>query len=123
MPINSQKTKFYLSIGLIMTIIIIAWIINLDKTLNTSQSAKESNKESIYKPSLKQNWQQITNDVNDLYKNIKDLNNSYQSPTDSAETIQQAVQLSPDELENLVQNIKVKASTTTTTTNHPHLSE
>lgn len=96
---KNNKTKMYLAITLVMIIIITAWLLNLKNSLNQEQTQKTQDSQ----------WQQISNNFNQLMGDINQLKESLsQSPTTSATDLQDAAQISPDELEQVADRLKVK---------------
>lgn len=104
---DKNRKKMYLAVGTIMIIIVTAWILNLKNslTLNDEQKNPES-----------QEWQEISSSLNQLLSNVKDLRqNISQSPTSTAADLQPAALITPQDLNAVIEKLKI--ATTTTSTN------
>jgi Tfp pilus assembly protein PilO len=105
---NKQKIKMYLTIGLIMIIIVTAWILNLKNNFNHNDT-KQDNIQSL---ELREKWQQMSTDLSKLLSNIKELQESLkQSPTSSTSQLQAAAEISPEQLDEAIE--RLKSATTT----------
>lgn len=103
----------YLAIGLTLSIIITAWFLNL-KNYFAYQSSSSSN---AYDLELNTKWEQMTDNLSKIFSNLDQLKASLdQAPTSSVEHLQNAAQINPDELEQVIQKLKIEINTTTPTT-------
>ena len=103
----------YLAISLIMVIIITAWILHLKNYLIRQPSFSSSPSDF----ELNAKWEQMTDDLSKIFSNLNQFKESLnQAPTTSLEHLQNAAQISPDELEEVIQKLKIEISTNTTTT-------
>lgn len=105
--IKDPKTKMYFTVGLIMIIIITAWILNLKNSLQL-----EKNKQS----EKNQELTQIADNFSNLLVDVKNMKNQViQSATTTAESLQGGPQISPDQLESIAERLKTETSTSTAT--------
>jgi len=109
----SNKNKMYFTIGLIMVIVVSAWILNLKNAFNKSnQSPSELDKLAV-----DEKWDKMTSDLSKIFGNIKKLQEYLgQSPTSTAAQLQSAAEISPEQLNQLLEKLKIEISTTTTST-------
>jgi predicted negative regulator of RcsB-dependent stress response len=108
---NKQKIKMYLTIGLIMIIIVTAWILNLKNNFNHNDTEQDN----IQSLELREKWQQMSTDLSKLLSNIKELQESLkQSPTSSTSQLQAAAEISPEQLDEAIE--RLKSATTTAST-------
>jgi len=109
----SNKNKMYLTIGVIMVIIISAWILNLKNAFNKSnQSSSE-----LDQLALDEKWDKMTSDLSKIFGNIKKLQGYLgQSSTSTTAQLQGAAEISPEQLNQLLEKLEIKISTTTTST-------
>ena len=106
----------YLTVGVIMTIIVTAWLLNLKNSLVSGESSQT---ESANDLALDQKWHQFSTDLGKLISNIKVLGNSLnQSATTSVSDLQAAAKIKPDELNELIDklNIEIASSSPAITT-------
>jgi len=110
MKSTDNKTKFYLTIGTIVTIIIVAWFLNLKNIIQPNNSEKtDQNSE------LNQNWQQLTKDFNTAIDSFQEIKESLtQAPTSSTIELQNATSITPNQLETVIKNLNLASSTTST---------
>lgn len=110
---NQNKFKMYLSIGLIMVVIVTAWLLNLKNSLTSDKSNQTASANDL---ALDQKWSQFSTDLGKLITNIKVLGSSLnQSATTSASDLQAAAKIKPSELEELIDKLKIEISSSTKT--------
>ena len=99
----------YLAIGLIMLILISAWILNLKNTFNKSSGAKSD----FDQPALDEKWNKMTNELSKIMGNIKKLQENFgQAATSSAARLQGAAEINPEQFNKLLEKLKIEISTT-----------
>lgn len=109
----SNKNKMYFTIGLIMVIIIAAWILNLKNAFNKSSQAPSE----FEQLALDEKWHKMTNDLSKILGNIKKLQEYLdQSPTSTTAQLQSAAEINPAQLNKMLEKLKIEMSTTTTST-------
>ena len=103
----------YLTIGVIMVIVVSAWILNLKNAFNKSnQSSSE-----LDQLALDEKWDKMTSDLSKIFGNIKKLQGYLgQSSTSTTAQLQGAAEISPEQLNQLLEKLEIKISTTTTST-------
>ena len=107
---KNKKNKLYLTVGLIMIIIITAWVLNLKNSFNNNQSQSDD----LPALELQDKWNQMSTDLDKIFGNIKNRQKSLQqSPTTTGTTLQGGPQLSPAELDEVVERLKIETSTST----------
>ncbi len=107
---QNKKNKLYLTVGLIMIIIITAWILNLKNSLQNNQPRPQN----IQSLELQKKWNQISTDLSKIFGNIQELQESLeQSPTTTGATLQGGPQITPEELDEIAKKLKIETSTST----------
>ncbi|MFH1890222.1 MAG: hypothetical protein ABIJ91_01490 [Candidatus Kuenenbacteria bacterium] len=105
---QNNKTKMYSAIVLVMVIIITAWVLNFKNSFNKNQSTNPDNQE----------LQQLSSEFNRILINIKKFKEQLsQSPTTTAEQLQGGPQISPAQLNKIIEeldNIELASTTTST---------
>lgn len=109
----SNKNKMYFAIGLIMVIIIAAWILNLKNSFNQPSQTKNE----LDQLALDEKWGKMTNDLSKIFGNIKKLQEYLgQSATSTTVQLQSAAEINPAQLNKMLEKLKIEISTTTTST-------
>jgi predicted PurR-regulated permease PerM len=107
-PTDKNKTKMYLTIGIITIVILIAWLLNFKNIIQ-----KNSNTQN---PEIEQNWHQITQDFNPVINNFQNIKQRFkQAPTSSIDNLQNSAKILPNQLKNIIENINLSSSTPSTT--------
>ncbi len=105
--INDPKTKLYLTIGIIIFIIIVIWLLNFKKIIQSDVTQQNNN--------LEQEWQNVNKNFNDILIDFNELKHSFKQPTTTTEKIQNTIKLTPDQLEKTIKNLNLSTSTPSTT--------
>lgn len=109
----NNKNKMYFTIGFIMVIIIVAWILNIKNTFNKNKSDDTDFK----KLELEQKWNELTTDLSQGFNNLQKFQQGLGQPsTSSTSQLQAATEIKPDQLKKMLEKIKIEISTTTTST-------
>jgi len=104
--INNPKIKLYLIIGIIVLLIVIAWVLNFKNIIQTNNTQNND---------LGKEWQNVSKNFNDILINFNELKHSFKQPTTTTEKIQNTVKLTPNQLKNVMENLNLSSTTASTT--------
>lgn len=112
---QKNKRKMYLTVGLIMVVIVTAWILNLKNSLNAPDNG--ASQDELQNLELDKKWDQMSTDLSRIFGNLKNLQESLaQSPTSTGTDLQGGPPISPEELTQVIQKLKIAGPTSTPTT-------
>lgn len=107
---TTPHLKTYLAIALVALIILMALILNLRNTLLKRRVNNQ-------KTNAAQELQHISANLNQIFADLKKVKDTLmQTPTTTAKNIQNAAQISPDQLEAMISRLQIEVPTTTATT-------
>jgi len=104
--INNPKIKLYLIIGIIVLIIIIAWLINFKNIIQTDK---------VQNNNLGENWQDLNKKFDTVLINFEEIKHSFKQSTTTTKKIQNTIEITPNQLENIIENLNLSSSTASTT--------
>ena len=105
---HSKKIQVYLTAFIIVVMIFAAWLLNLKNSLKHNLPAEEKNITAEIK--------KISSRLEEIIIETQNQKNDFpklSAPTSSASSLQDGPQISPDQLDTMLEKIKIETNTTT----------
>ncbi|HRY63118.1 MAG TPA: hypothetical protein P5267_00710 [Patescibacteria group bacterium] len=113
LSLKNPRLKLYLTMGITMAVIFTIWIVTLVHTLSSQTPASQNN--NI--PTTNESLEPLKEKFSQLFTELKVLKSSLlnQAATSTGDTIQGALQIKPEDLNEIVEKLVIATSTPTTT--------